>query len=66
VKFTGYFNNRPGFHELLRFVGVSDAVLTLNELLLNPEICKKVKSQLDQGNKNIKISAADAAKTGEF
>lgn len=66
VKFTGYFNNRPGFLELLRFIGVSDAVLTLNELLLNPEICKKVKSQLDQGEKKIKISAVEAAKTGEF
>jgi len=66
VKFTGYFNNRPSIHQILRFIGVSDAVLTLNELTVNPGLCKKVKSRLRKGEKEIHISAEEAVKSGEF
>lgn len=66
VRFTGYFNNRPGIHQILRFVGVGDPVLTLNELILNPELCRKVEARLRKGEKKIKITAGEAGETGEF
>lgn len=66
VKFTGFFNNRPGLHEAMRLTGVNDAVLTLNELMVNPALCKDIKSRLKKGEKEIRIPANEAAKTGEF
>ncbi len=66
VKFTGYFNNRPGLHQILRFLGISDKVLTLNELMVNPQLCRKIKTRLGEGEKKIRISAGQAAETGEF
>lgn len=66
VTFTGFFNNRPGMHQILPLVGVSGPVLTLNELLVNPELCKKVKSRLQEGETEIRISADEATETGEF
>jgi hypothetical protein len=66
VIFTGYFNNRPGMHQVLRAIGISDAVLTLNELLVNPALCEEAKSRIAKGEKNIRITAEEAAKTGEF
>jgi hypothetical protein len=71
VKYKGYFNNRPGVHEVLKNididgVGVSKAVLTLNELMVNPDLCEKVKSELKAGRKPIEISSEEASDTGEF
>jgi hypothetical protein len=66
VKVTGYFNNRPGLHQILRLLGISDKVLTLNELMVNPKLCRKIKARLREGEKKIRISASHAAETGEF
>ena len=66
VKFTGFFNNRPGLHQVLRFLGLNDAVLTLNELMVNPDLCKNRKVRMQKGEKKIKVSADQAAETGEF
>jgi hypothetical protein len=66
VRFTGYFNNRPGLHQILRFLGVSDRVLTLNELMVNPQLCATIQARLGRGDKKIEISASQAAKTGQF
>ena len=66
VLLTGHFNNRPGLLEVLRFIGVDDAALTLNELMVNPALNRTVRQQLKQGRKDIDVSAAEAAKTGEF
>jgi alkylhydroperoxidase family enzyme len=66
VKVTGYFNNRPGLHQILRLLGISDKVLTLNELIVNPKLCKKIKERLRNGEKKSRISANQAAETGEF
>jgi hypothetical protein len=66
VKVTGYFNNRPGLHQILRLLGISDKVLTLNELMVNPTLCRKIKARLRGGEKKIRISASHAAETGEF
>lgn len=64
--FTGYFNNRPGIHEVLSLIGVDQKVLTLNELILNPPLCKKIKKRLQQGEKSIEISQQETNLTGEF
>jgi len=68
VRPTGAFNNRPSLESVLRFVGVSDRVLTHNELLLNPELNAKVCRQLARGrlSKPISVSAEDALATAEF
>ena len=58
VKFTGYFNNRYGLHNILNFIGVSENAQTLNELLVNPTLCESIIKQLrtDQ-NKKIDINS---------
>ncbi|HEX8695968.1 MAG TPA: hypothetical protein VF746_26370 [Longimicrobium sp.] len=66
IILTGHFNNRPGFLEVLYFLGVSDAALTLNELLVNPVLNEKVRRQLEQDERDINVSGTEAAKTGEF
>ncbi|QSH41499.1 hypothetical protein P0136_07695 [Lentisphaerota bacterium ZTH] len=67
VKYTGYFNNRPGLHTVLRnFINVDPAVLTINELLLNPELCDKVKQRLKSHNGKINITSKEALKTANF
>jgi alkylhydroperoxidase family enzyme len=66
VQFTGYFNNRPGVHDVLPFIGVSEEVLTLNELMVNPPLCKAVAERLQKGEKNIQISSKEAEETAEF
>jgi hypothetical protein len=38
--FTGYFNNRPALHQIYGFLNISNKVLTLNELFLNPKMCQ--------------------------
>jgi hypothetical protein len=66
LQLTGYFSNRPAFLTLLRVIGIPEQVLTANELLLNPEINAKVKARLAAGEREIRISAAEALGTGEF
>ncbi|MFY9685893.1 MAG: hypothetical protein WAJ88_08870 [Pseudolabrys sp.] len=63
---TGYFNNRLGFHALMRAVGVDERIMTLNELFANPKLNVEITRRLDAGQKSVSISGKDAAKTGEF
>ena len=63
---TGYFNNRPGFHALMRGMGVDERIMTLNELFANPKLNLEITHQLEAGQKSVSISGKDAAKTGEF
>jgi alkylhydroperoxidase family enzyme len=66
VVATGYFNNRPGFHALLRWAGVDERVMTLHELFANPKLNAEVLRRLRSGEKTVSISGETAAKTGEF
>jgi alkylhydroperoxidase family enzyme len=66
VRFTGYFNKRPGLLEILKEIGISESVLTANELLLNPMISKKVQERLTRGTKPIHIPSNVSYKTAEF
>ena len=63
---TGYFNNRPGFHTLMRWTGVDERVATINELFANPRLNDEVKRRLGAGQASVAISAAEAARTAEF
>jgi alkylhydroperoxidase family enzyme len=63
---TGYFNNRPGFHAMMRAVGIDERIMTLNELFANPKLNIEVTRRLETGQKSVSISGEDAAKTGEF
>jgi alkylhydroperoxidase family enzyme len=63
---TGYFNSRPGFHEMMRMIGVDERVITLNELFANPKLNSEVVRRLNNGEKTITISGEQAAITGEF
>jgi hypothetical protein len=66
VQPTGFFNNRPALHPLLRMLGINDAVLTLNELLVNPQVNQTVHRLLADRQQEIRISAEEAAGTAEF
>ena len=66
LQLTGYFSNRPAFLALLRVIGIPEQVLTANELLLNRELNEKVKARFAAGETEIRISAAEAFRTGEF
>ena len=66
VQPTGYFNNRPGFHALMRWTGVDEKVMTINELFANPKLNDEVMRRLQAGQASISISGEQAAKTGEF
>jgi hypothetical protein len=66
IQPTGYFNTRPGLLQTLRAIGVSDQTLTINELLLNPDLNSRILEKLKDGHLPIKVSASDAARTGEF
>ena len=66
LQLTGYYSNRPGILTLLRVIGIPDAVLTANELLLNPQLNEKVKSRIADGESRIVIPTSEALKTGEF
>jgi len=46
VKFTGYFNNRPGLFDILDSLGVSQDVESFIELLVNPALSKTIINQL--------------------
>ena len=63
---TGHFNNRLGFHALMRAVGVDERIMTLNELFANPKLNAEITRQLAAGQRSVSISGEDAAKTGEF
>jgi len=63
---TGYFNNRPGFHTLMRWTGVDERVITINELFVNPKLNAEVMRRLQAGQTPISISGEQAANTGEF
>jgi alkylhydroperoxidase family enzyme len=63
---TGYFNNRPGFHALMRWTDVDERVMTINELFVNPKLNDEVMRRLQAGQASISISGEQAAKTGEF
>jgi hypothetical protein len=63
---TGYFNNRLGFHALMRAVGVDERIMTLNELFANPKLNVEITRRLGAGQRAVSISSEDAAKTGEF
>ena len=63
---TGYFNNRLGFHALMRVVGVDGRVLTINELFANPKLNLEITRRLEGGQKSVSISSEDAAKTAQF
>jgi uncharacterized protein (UPF0264 family) len=66
IRLTGFFNNRPAFMDLLRAIGVGDAVLTANELLVNPKLNDAILKRLNKGETNIRIAEDDAMKTAEF
>lgn len=66
IKLTGYFNNRPGLLETLSFIGISKRALTLNELLANEKLNTEIVSRLEKGQRQIRVTAAEAKKTGEF
>ena len=63
---TGYFNTRPGFHTLMRGMGVDERVMTLNELFANPKLNVEVMRRLGAGQASISISGEEAVKTAEF
>jgi alkylhydroperoxidase family enzyme len=63
---TGYFNNRPGFHAQMRWMGVDERVMTLNELFANPELNVEVMRRLGAGQASISISGEEAVRTAEF
>jgi alkylhydroperoxidase family enzyme len=63
---TGHFNNRLGFHALMRAVGVDERIMTINELFANPKLNAEVTRRLQAGQRSVSISGEDAAKTGEF
>jgi alkylhydroperoxidase family enzyme len=66
VQPTGYFNNRAGFHTLMRWTGVDEKVMTINELFANPKLNDEVMRRLQAGQTPISISSEQAAKTGQF
>jgi alkylhydroperoxidase family enzyme len=66
VQPTGYFNSRPGFHALMRWTGIDERVMTINELFANPKLNDEVLRRLQAGQASLSISAEQAAKTGEF
>jgi hypothetical protein len=66
VQPTGYFNNRAGFHTLMRWTGVDERIMTINELFVNPKLNDEVMRRLQAGQTPISISGEQAAKTGEF
>ena len=63
---TGYFNTRPGFHTLMRGMGVDEKVMTLNELFANPKLNVEVMRRLGAGQASISISGEEAVRTAEF
>jgi len=65
LQLTGRWTNRQA--TLATYLAMqSPVVLTVNELPPNPELNKKVKAQLAAGEQEIRVTAEEAAKTGEF
>lgn len=65
VRTTGFFNTRPALLDILGSLA-GKAALTVNELVLNPQLNDSIQKQLATGVKSVKISAVQAAETGEF
>ena len=63
---TGHFNNRLGFHALMRAVGVDERIMTINELFANPKLNAEVTRRLQAGQRSVSISGEEAVKTAEF
>jgi hypothetical protein len=59
------FGPRPGLHDQLRELGVDDAVLSLNELTVNPAAAASVRERL-ASEEEAELSAADTASSAEF
>ena len=66
VRPTGAHNTRFALLDILRAVGVTEAALTANELLVNPAAAAEARRRLDAGETGIRVTAADAAASGEF
>src|SRR5262249_47274334 len=49
VLTTGYFNNRPSFHALMRGIGVDERMMTLNELFASPKLNLEITRRLEAG-----------------
>jgi hypothetical protein len=63
---TGHFNTRPGLLDMLSYIGVGKAALTMNELMVNPGLNENIKQQLKDGKAPIRVTAHEAMKTAEF
>lgn len=58
VRFTGYFNNRDSMFAVLNSIGVSTRVQTMNELFVNPALCKNLAERLKaEPNRKIKVKS---------
>jgi hypothetical protein len=66
VAATGYFNTRMGLLQILASIGANKAALTVNELVLNPQLNQNIKEQVKNGAKSIHVESDKAAQTGEF
>lgn len=66
IRPTGVHNSRPALLDILRAIGLSEATLTVNELLVNPALAAEAARRLAAGETGIRVSAAEAARTGEF
>lgn len=62
----GYFQDRPGLLQVLDFLGLSSAVKTVNELCVNPDLAARIKERLARGERDVRVSGAEATRTGEF
>ena len=58
----GYYQDRPGLHDVLSAIGVSDVAITVNELTVNPKLAMTLSSITTPTS----ITADEAAKTGEY
>jgi hypothetical protein len=64
---TGAMNNRPSLFDALRYSNVTDAVLTYNELLVNPSVNHRLRDALGADpSAELTISQAFASATSEF
>jgi hypothetical protein len=50
----------------MRWTGVDERIMTINELFVNPKLNDEVMRRLQAGQTPISISGEQAANTGEF